>query len=241
VNKRLLIFIGVFVMGAAASSHAMNVKPGDRVLAGCYGNTKEALIERLDGARAWVRFSPEDRSCDGWREASQLKAAPVVAGTRGANYPVGAPVEVLSLGRWHSAVIREVRGNQYRVHLEHYTGDEWADKGNVRQTPQRARQKAGFAGPIPSGKYSCFNSSGGSLRHQADLVITGGSSYRGGSGGAGSYSKDQNGIVRFSGGAFNGTQGDFQHTDGRPFIYMHVPSKPGVRAGMDCEGPGGGS
>ena len=45
---------------------------GDRVKAGCYGNMKEGGIDRLEGNRAWVRFSDEP-NCDGFRDVDSLR------------------------------------------------------------------------------------------------------------------------------------------------------------------------
>lgn len=211
--------------------------PGTRVKAGCYGNMYEGVIERSEGARVWVKFD-DQKDCDGWRDANVVKPHGT-PGTRGAAYPVGAAVEVKSVGRWHPAVILAVQNARYRVHYENYTNeaDEWVDASRVRQTPDRARQKTGAGGAVPAGKYECYNFSGGSLRYQTEFTVTGAGMYVGVDRKPGTFAKDAAGIVRFKGGAFGGTQGDFQYNNGRAMIYMHTPSKPGKRAGMDCEGP----
>lgn len=223
----------------AAPPRAFGV--GERVLTGCYGNRYEGVVERVDGNRRWVRFAAAQSSCDGWRETDQLAAAPPVPGARrGGSYAAGAPVEALSNGRWHSAVVLAADGGRYRVHYESYSSsaDEWLDAASVRQTSERARHRTGFAGPVPVGTYECYNYSAGSgLRYQTELRITGQATYADVDGARGSFSKDAAGIVRFRGGAFGGSQADFQYNAGRAMLYMHVPSSPGKRAGMDCEGP----
>ncbi|MGZ8491137.1 MAG: agenet domain-containing protein [Gemmatirosa sp.] len=213
---------------------------GERVLTGCYGNRYEGLVERVDGDRRWVRFDPAQSSCDGWRETAQLAAAPPVRGTRGGSYAVGAPVEARSTGRWHSAVVLASDGGRYRVHYESYasSADEWLDAASVRQTPERAQHRTGSGGSVPVGTYGCYNYSAGSgLRYQTGLKITGPATYADVAGTRGAFAKDAAGVVRFRGGAFGGSQGEFQYNAGRAMIYMHVPSSPGKRAGMDCEGP----
>jgi hypothetical protein len=213
---------------------------GERVLAGCYGNRYEGVVERVDGDRRWVRFDPAQSSCDGWRDTEQLAAAPPVRGTRGGRYAAGAPVEALSNGRWHAAVVLASDGGRYRVHYEAYasSADEWLDAASVRQTPERARHRTGSGGAVPVGTYECYNYSAGSgLRYQTELKITGPSTYADVEGTRGTFAKDAAGIVRFRGGAFGGSQGEFQYNAGRAMLYMHVPSSPGRRAGMDCEGP----
>lgn len=218
---------------------AGGLRVGDRVKAGCYGNMKEGVVERFEGGRAYVRFD-EERGCDGLRDVADLRPADRVSGTRGGRYAVGEPVEVLSLGRWHKAVVRGVRDGQYLVHYENYAAeaDEWVDASRVRQTTERSGERTGSGGDLPAGKYECYNFSGGQLRYQTEFTVTGRGTYVGVDGSRGTFTIE-GGLVRFQGGAFGGTQGEFEFNGGRPFVYMHTPSKPGTRAGMDCEGPKG--
>jgi hypothetical protein len=59
--------------GAASSWRA-----GQRVQAGCYGNMKTGIVDRVEGDRAWVKFADEP-NCDGFRDLSALRPAPAPA------------------------------------------------------------------------------------------------------------------------------------------------------------------
>lgn len=66
-------------------------RPGDRVKAGCYGNMKAAVIQRIQDGRAYVHFADEP-NCDGFRDLVALRPADD-AGTRrpGGESASGAP------------------------------------------------------------------------------------------------------------------------------------------------------
>lgn len=212
---------------------------GVRVKTGCYGTLAEGTIEQGEGNRYYVRFPAGNSSCDGWREASQIEVLPPEPG-RGGAYSPGAPVDALLNGSWQPAVILTADNGQYLVHYENYSSgmDAWVTPDDVRQTPERSGHRTGSQGAVPPGEYGCYGFSyGGGLQYQSSFTITGNGTYKDYEGTPGRFTKDETGIVRFQGGAFDGSQGDFQYNYGRAFIYLHVPDRPGERAGMDCEGP----
>lgn len=53
-------------------------KSGDTALAGCYGNMKSGVVDRVEGSRAWVRFADEP-NCDGFRDLTSLRPVPKAA------------------------------------------------------------------------------------------------------------------------------------------------------------------
>lgn len=93
-------------------------RAGDRVKAGCYGNMKEGVVDRVENGRAWVRFADEP-NCDGFRDLDALQPAPRedhgAAGTStGGAPPSGTYVcqkisgsSLIGLGNL------EIRGNTY--------------------------------------------------------------------------------------------------------------------------------
>lgn len=64
------------------SGASVSVAAGDRVQAGCYGNMKTGVVDRVEGDRAWVRFADEP-NCDGYRELASLKPAAPPRGVSG--------------------------------------------------------------------------------------------------------------------------------------------------------------
>jgi hypothetical protein len=83
-------------VSGSASKPAPNVsggwRRGDRVKAGCYGNMKEGVVDRVEGGRAWVSFADEP-NCDGFRDLTALKPAADAGRPRAGAQPAsgGAP------------------------------------------------------------------------------------------------------------------------------------------------------
>ena len=115
--------------GAVAGTATSRVQPsgaagswraGQRVKAGCYGNMKDGVIDRVEGSRAWVRFADEP-NCDGFRDNAALRPAgdharPGRAGqpTAGGAPPSGVYVcQKISGGALIGLGKLEIRGSTY--------------------------------------------------------------------------------------------------------------------------------